>query len=397
MASELSSSRSAGGSGSSSPATTAARPRTISSRPAPPASTTPASRRTSSCSGVRARAFSPRRTSAARNAGTSASMGRASVSSASSRMTDSIVPSTGSRTARYAASRAPWNVRPTTGASILDSSPRTSAAPRTICERITPELPRAPISAARVTSLTSAGRSVAVERSSAVVAARASFRTCSRSLMPTTPSPAARSRGANHVSPASPLPFPLVGSCRRPPDVLDPHLDVGDIQTGQPLDLVADAIAEHRGDLGEIEAVFHYDAELDGHSLLGAATDSDPLAQAVAREQPLARGARGHPDDAVGLCGDATDDVGHRLVRNRNPPEGRRQRGSRLHVRIRPRHPAPSCGSPRRPQYQKPGSDPGFAGSVTFSPHARGAAWLRAGGGQIAFWTFPPLRQRVQT
>src|SRR6266508_340937 len=124
-------------------------------------------------------------------------------------------------------------------------------------------------------------------RSSAVVAARASFRTCSRSLMPTTPSPAARSHGANHVSPASPLPFPLVGSCRRPPDVLDPPLDLGDMQTGQPLDPVADAIAERRGDLGAIEAVFHYDAELDGHSLLGAAADGDPLAQRVAREQPL--------------------------------------------------------------------------------------------------------------
>ena len=45
------------------PASAAARPRTSSRSPAPPASTTPASRRTASCSGVRARASSPRSTS----------------------------------------------------------------------------------------------------------------------------------------------------------------------------------------------------------------------------------------------------------------------------------------------------------------------------------------------
>ena len=99
--------------------------------------------------------------------------GAPSLSSAISRMTDSIVPSTGSRTARYAASRAPWNARATTAASIFSASPSTSAAPRRICDRITPELPRAPISAARVTSFTSAGRSVALERSRPSTTARA--------------------------------------------------------------------------------------------------------------------------------------------------------------------------------------------------------------------------------
>ena len=86
----------------------------------------------------------------------------ASASSASSRMTESIVPSTGLRTARYAASRrSPERARDDRRRRSSSAAPSTSAAPRTICERMTPELPRAPISAARVTSCASAGRSVA--------------------------------------------------------------------------------------------------------------------------------------------------------------------------------------------------------------------------------------------
>ena len=83
-------------------------------------------------------------------------------------MTVSIVPSTGLRTAAYASSLAPRKAR-----SRSSDSASASAAPRTICERITPELPRADISAARVASRASACRSVAVEASSASTTPRA--------------------------------------------------------------------------------------------------------------------------------------------------------------------------------------------------------------------------------
>ena len=87
-------------------------PRAISTSPAPPASTTPALRRTSSSSGVRARASSPRARTARRSSGG----GRRrcsfrSLSSAISRMTVSIVPSTGRFTARYAVSLASRKAR----------------------------------------------------------------------------------------------------------------------------------------------------------------------------------------------------------------------------------------------------------------------------------------------
>src|SRR3954452_23679713 len=72
----------------------------------------------------------------------------------------SIVPSAGSRTDSYAASAARANAALTRIGSIsspgLDAS--SSAAPRTIWERITPLLPRAPSSAARATAATSSSR-----------------------------------------------------------------------------------------------------------------------------------------------------------------------------------------------------------------------------------------------
>ena len=100
-------------------------------------------------------------------------------------MTESIVPSTGRRTARYAASEAPRSARAVSAGSIpfVDSA-RTSATPRTIWERITPELPRAPISAARATACASAGRSAG----SAEATASATARTVSVRLVPVSPS-----------------------------------------------------------------------------------------------------------------------------------------------------------------------------------------------------------------
>ena len=51
-------------------------------------------------------------------------------------------------------------------------SPSTSAAPRTICERMTPEFPRAPMSAPRATSRASDSRLAADVLSTASATAR---------------------------------------------------------------------------------------------------------------------------------------------------------------------------------------------------------------------------------
>ena len=78
------------------------------------------------------------------------------------RTAESIVPSAGSRTDSYAASAARAKAAATSTGST--SSPgreaSSSAAPRTICDRITPLLPRAPSSAARATALTSWSRPI---------------------------------------------------------------------------------------------------------------------------------------------------------------------------------------------------------------------------------------------
>ena len=133
------------GSRPSSPATA---PRTSSTRPAAPASTTPASRRTGSISRVASTVASPASSTSAswRSTGSPAAC---SARSAIARIAVSIVPSTGWRTAPYAASDAPRNARATAGAVITPASALSdSAKPRIIWERITPLLPRAPISAA---------------------------------------------------------------------------------------------------------------------------------------------------------------------------------------------------------------------------------------------------------
>ena len=83
-----------------------------------------------------------------------------------------------------ASSLAALKARAITRASIPAAGPSASAAPRTIWERITPELPRALISAARAVSRASSVRSRAQERSSA----SAIPRTVSRRIVPVSPS-----------------------------------------------------------------------------------------------------------------------------------------------------------------------------------------------------------------
>ena len=126
-------------------------PRTISSSPAPPASTTPASRSTASSSGVRATAASPRPRTAAQQLGA----GRP-------RRPRRPRPSRGSPSGSCPRpAGAPRGRRRRRGSGLrqrrlgVDRAGRRRArrtAPRTICDRITPELPRAPIRAPRATS-----------------------------------------------------------------------------------------------------------------------------------------------------------------------------------------------------------------------------------------------------
>ncbi len=144
-------------------------PRTISTRPAPPASTTPASRRTSSSSGVRESASSPRASTTCRSTfGWSPRCSLRSLSSAISRMTVSIVPSTGA-SPRGTRRRSRRGTRGASARAVdtLVSPEHLGTKPRTICEKMTPELPRAPMSAARVTSFATASLSAAVDASSA--------------------------------------------------------------------------------------------------------------------------------------------------------------------------------------------------------------------------------------
>ena len=97
---------------------------------------------------------------------------RLSARSASARATVRIVPSFGSRTAAYAASLAARRAAAIAAASTGDAAASDSAAPRTSCERITPEFPRAPMSAARVASRATSRGSLADERASDSTTAR---------------------------------------------------------------------------------------------------------------------------------------------------------------------------------------------------------------------------------
>ncbi len=130
--------------------------------PRPPASTTPAARSCSSCSGVRASASradcaAAAKTSRARARSSSA---RRTAASAAARATVRIVPSTGVPTAAYAASLASVIA---SAINVALRSPgvaraiRATRAPRSWL-RITPLLPRAPSSAPRRNSASAVDR-----------------------------------------------------------------------------------------------------------------------------------------------------------------------------------------------------------------------------------------------
>ena len=139
---------SSGGRGIGRPSSTESRASNSSRKPVPPASTTPACSRTGRSDGVRARASAaPAREASATSTSDLPASAAALASSAAPRATVRMVPSTG----RITASRASLSamVR-ASGSSRGPGRPveqlRPSEMPRSSWDRMTPELPRAPIS-----------------------------------------------------------------------------------------------------------------------------------------------------------------------------------------------------------------------------------------------------------
>ncbi len=124
-------------------------PSRITRNPSPPESTTPALRSTWSWVGVAATASLAARTTWPSMSGRSALAPAAALAATpTSRATVRIVPSTGRLTPRYATSLAVAKAvaRPAGVSSSMSAS--ASAKPRSNCDRMTPELPRAPSIAA---------------------------------------------------------------------------------------------------------------------------------------------------------------------------------------------------------------------------------------------------------
>ncbi len=127
------------------------------SRPRPPASTAPASASTSSCSGVFSSAMTAA-SPAAVTAPANPSCAHWSTAPAAARSTETIVPGTSTppidattnSTPRHnAAPRALASTARNTAPEAAAAVAVTSAIPRRIWDRITPELPRAPFNARR--------------------------------------------------------------------------------------------------------------------------------------------------------------------------------------------------------------------------------------------------------
>ena len=104
-----------------------------------------------------------------------------------------------------------------------------------------------------------------------------------------------------------------------PPHVLDVHLDRGDGEPGEALDLVGDARADRRRDLGEVEPVLDDHVQVEPEPV-AVARHPDPLRQLVPRQPPFEPLA-GHADDAVALGGRVTDDLRDRVGGDRDPTE----------------------------------------------------------------------------
>ena len=244
-------------------------------------------------------------------------------------MTVSIVPSTGTFTAWYAlvARRAQRLGR------APPRRPRRArrarrAIPRTIVERITPELPFASIGAARWTSAASCAVVAAVERSSAATIA------CTVSVE-VRPGVAVGHRvDVERVDPAAvPLDVPERGRASRrtvsrsitgrlPERPREAHALralstwTSTAVTGSPvcaLDLVRHAGADHRGRPREVDPVVDDDVELEREPAVGLA-HMDPAVVPAPREKAQRASPARLVDDAERLLDRAARDV------RRSPP-----------------------------------------------------------------------------
>ena len=315
---------------------------------------------------MRASASSPRRTSARRRSATGRSLACAcaSASSASSRITVSIVPSTG-RARRGTPRRSPSGTPARASASRSSSHPpSTSAKPRTICDRITPELPRAPISAARAISCASRSRSCSSsclerldDRAHRQRQVRARVAVRDRVDVQVVDPPAARlDRGGRRARRAGGRRRGRSCGLASPPRCGPRRRRSAELR--HPPDLVRDAGAHGRGDLGEVRARAR---RRRGRRSSGPARSPETSIPAVgpgAGEQPA-------------------DPVRWRTCRRRRSTRRRSGRRSARSRRLRSRR---GRGRTRRGRTPRRELRPERALAVT-----------------EAFWTLPPLRQRVQT
>ena len=134
-----------GAAGSARPSNTVSNACSSKRNPAPPASTTPASRRTCNCSGVCSRATCPSARAFSTTRIRSAPSSDSLAPFADSRTTVRMVPSTGFITAPSAATLASVSAVASTPPSISPELERHALMPRSTCDRITPEFPRAPM------------------------------------------------------------------------------------------------------------------------------------------------------------------------------------------------------------------------------------------------------------
>src|SRR5437879_3364813 len=299
-------------------------------KPTPPASTTPASRRVWTWLGVFVTAALAPPAAAAITPGTVASTSLAAAAAArpASRATVRMVPSVGLLTARYAALAASSKAS-ASSLGVSELLPSTALAkPRKICDRITPELPRAPI------RLPCEANLAILLTSAAFDSLMSSTADCSVSnmLVPVSPSGTGNtlrrltsswladsqvrlpSRACLNRGPSTPAglreaivePHELRGcaaSSRGPLhsaplflDALDVHVDLHNRDVHRPLDLELDRLLKVVGDLGDAHPVLHDHVQVDGEPTLdlehvGAAIHALPAQQL---RHAVPESSRGH-------------------------------------------------------------------------------------------------------
>src|SRR5436309_5303789 len=276
-------------------------PSRISWRPKPPASTTPASRRIWSWLGVFSTAARAPAAAAAITRGTVASGPLAAVAAArpASRATVRIVPSVGLFTARYAALAASSNAA-ASSAGVSELLPSTARAkPRKIWERITPELPRAPIRLPWDASLAILLTSVAFD---SLTSSTADCRVSSM-LVPVSPSGTGKTlrRFTSSWLPASHVRLPSSARLKTWPstpltltairvsgtlfaNALNVDVDLDDGHVDGSLDLELDGLLQVVRHLRDPDAVLHDHVHVDGQAVLEL-EDVDALVHVLAAQQ----------------------------------------------------------------------------------------------------------------